>query len=234
MIQALQAILFDLDGTLLDSNMENFIPHYFQGLSARVSHLMPPKEFIVQLMRATEIMMANDGTATNEQVFAGAFYPLLGHTQSELVPIFDDFYANDFPGLQKYTARKPEARPLVQRAFDLGYDVVIATNPLFPRTATEQRLEWAGVGDFPYRLVTSYENSRACKPNLRYFDLVCEHIGRAPAECLVVGDEAMDMVAARVGCLTFLVPGPATALNPSVPEPAYRGTLTDVMALIER
>ena len=24
-----QAVLFDLDGTLLDSNMENFLPHYF-------------------------------------------------------------------------------------------------------------------------------------------------------------------------------------------------------------
>lgn len=234
MNQSILAILFDLDGTLLDSNMENFIPLYFQALSARVAHLMPPKEFVVQLMRATEAMMANDGTATNEQVFANAFYPLLGHNRAELEPIFDDFYAYDFPDLRKYTSRKPEARPLVQRAFDLGYDVVIATNPLFPRTATQQRLEWAGVADFPYSLVTSYENSRACKPNLRYFDLVCEHIGRAPAECLVVGDEAMDMVAARVGCLTFLVPGPATALNASVPEPAYRGTLSDVMALIER
>ena len=26
-----QAILFDLDGTLLDSSMENFLPHYYSS-----------------------------------------------------------------------------------------------------------------------------------------------------------------------------------------------------------
>jgi len=51
-----------------------------------------------------------------------------------------DFYANGYPALLQYTGYKPEAGWVVQRAFDLGYDVVSATNPLFPATAVEQRL----------------------------------------------------------------------------------------------
>jgi len=165
-------------------------------------------------------------------VFAEAFYPRVGHTQAELEPIFMDFYARDYPALQRLTTTKPDARPTVQLAFDLGYDVVIATNPLFPEIATRQRIAWAGVDGFPYRRVTTYENSRFAKPNPRYFEEILAEIGCAPDAALVVGDEAMDMVAATIGCTTFLVPSAATKLNGNVPEPAYRGTLADVASLL--
>ena len=230
----IRAILFDLDGTLLDSDMDVFLPHYFKILSARMAHLVPPDEFVSHLMQASNVMIANDGRATNEEVFAAAFYPLAGHSRQELEPIFMDFYANDFPALRQYTRRKPEARPVVQQAFDLGYDVAIATNPLFPATAIEQRMEWAGVADFPYRLVTTYENSRACKPNLLYFEHILETISHRADACLVVGDEDMDMVAAHLGCTTFFIlPSENGGLDPATPEPAYRGTLADLGVLLE-
>lgn len=229
----IRAILFDLDGTLLDSNMEYFLPHYFQRLSARMTHLASPKAFIAHLLRATEVMTANDGRATNEEVFAAAFYPFAGRSRAELEPIFLDFYAHDFPKLQEVTRRRPEARSVVQLAFASGYDVAIATNPLFPETAIRQRLAWAGVADFPYKLVTTYENSRYCKPNHSYWAAICAHLGHPPEACLVVGDEHMDMVAACIGCPTYLVPGPATALRPDTPEPTYRGALVDLAALLE-
>lgn len=229
-----KAIFFDLDGTLLDNAMGSFLPHYFARLSARVAHIAPTKTFIAHLLAATEAMIANDGRATNQEVFAAAFYPFAGHSRAELEPIFEDFYTADFPILREFTTRKPEARPVVQLAFALGYDVAVATNPLFPATATRQRLEWAGVADFPYRLVTTYENSRFCKPNLRYFDAIAAQLGHAPEACLVVGDEDMDMVAARAGFPTFLVPGPSTNLDPATPEPTYRGSLAELIHLLER
>jgi FMN phosphatase YigB (HAD superfamily) len=231
---AIRAVLFDLDGTLLSNDMDVFLPHYFRLLTARVAHLVPPEEFTTHLMQATQAMLANDGLATNEEVFAREFYPRVAPSREELEPIFQDFYANDFPALRQYTQRKPEARQVVQQAFDLGYDVAIATNPLFPATAVEQRLDWAGVAGFPYRLVTTYENSRAAKPNLLYFEQILETLGHPAEAALVVGDENMDMVAAHLGCSTFLVPSPRTELAASTPLPTYEGALAEVGALLKR
>ncbi len=234
MDHTIRAILFDMDGTLLANDMDVFLPHYFAALSAHVADIIQPDQFMARLMQATEMMLANNGQVTNEEAFARTFYPLAGRSREEMEAIFLEFYAKEFPNLQQYTQRLPEARQVVQLAFDLEYDVVIATNPLFPATAVEQRLMWAGVADFPYSLVTTYENSCATKPNLLYFEQVLAAIGHAPEESLVVGDEDMDMVAGHLGCQTFLVPGPRTDLAPTTPAPTYQGTLADVGTLLRR
>ncbi len=231
-MDSIKAIFFDLDGTLLDSNMDVFLPHYLKRLAARVAHLIPPDEFIRHLLAATQAMVANDGRATNAEIFIEAFYPRVGHDLAELEPIFMDFYANDYPALHELTRCRPEARPAVQLAFDRGYDVVIATAPLFPETAIRQRMAWAGVDDFPYQRITTYENSRFCKPNVRYFQEIASFLGHRPGACLVVGDEPMDMVAAHIGCPTFLVPGAPPRPEITAPEPTYRGALQDLMEIL--
>lgn len=229
----IKAVLLDLDGTLLDVDIGIFLPRYIEALAAYMAHLIPPDRFVPQLMRASEAMMANDGRDTNQAVFDRAFFPPLGKTRQELEPLFLDFYANHYPSLQRYTRRRPEARRAVRAAFERGYEVIIATNPLFPRTAIHQRLAWAGVADFAYRHITTYENSRAAKPNLLYFEHILATIGLPAQACLVVGDEDMDMVAAHLGCSTFLVPGARTDLAPSTPRPTYRGTLADLILLLK-
>ncbi len=227
------AVLFDLDGTLLDLDIGVLLPPYVEALAAHLAHLVRPERFVPCLMQASEEMMANDGQETNQAVFDRAFFPPLGRTREELEPFFLDFYANEYSKLRHLARRKPKARRAVQAAFERGCDVVIATNPLFPRTAIEQRMEWAGVAGLPYRLVTTYENSRAAKPNLVYFEQIFESIGHPAEDCLVVGDEDMDMVAAHLGCATFLVPSARTELEPTTPEPTYRGTLADLITLLE-
>lgn len=234
MSASIQAVLFDLDGTLLHNPMEEFLPPYFQLVSRRFAHVLPPADFIPRLIKATQIMIKNDGSATNHDVFMRVFPPMVGSDWDELEPIFMAFYAEDFPTLRAHTRLKPEARQVVQTAFDLGHAVVVATNPLFPEIAIRQRLDWAGVGDLPFDLVTTYENSRACKPNLLYFQHIAAHLGCAPQACLVVGDEKMDMVAGHLGCTTFLVSCPTTILDASVPAPTHAGVLADVSGLLRQ
>jgi len=228
----IKAILFDLDGTLLHLDINLFIKDYLKGLSACVAHILPPNKFIPHLMKISRAMEQNDGTDTNENVFKKSFFPFMGHPQEEIEPIFMKFYEQEFPKLRHIAKKKPDARTLMEKVFNQGYDVVIATTPLLPKIAIEERLEWAGIVDFPYKLITSYENMKATKPNLLYFKQILNVIDQPANSCLMVGDEHKDMVAANLGIHTFLVPSPETNIDPSTPKPNFEGTLLDLMDLI--
>jgi len=136
------------------------------------------------------------------------------------------------PSLINFTRKKPEARKVIQTAFNKDYKVVIATTPVLPLTAIEQRLNWAGIGDFPYELITSIENTSATKPNLLYYQLIFKYLNLSAKECIMVGDEDKDMVCAKLGSQTFLVNSPNTNLRPETPEPTYKGILKDLMKLL--
>jgi HAD superfamily hydrolase (TIGR01549 family) len=228
----IRAILFDLDGTLIDVDLNHFIPSYLKLLANSVAHLIPPKKFVSALLKASESVNANDGLLTNEDVFAKAFFPIEGYTKEDIDPYFTKFYENKFKELRKYTTRKPAAREVVQKALSNDFKVVIATTPVLPITAIMQRLEWGGVGDFSYSLVTSIENSYATKPNLLYYQLIFKYLNLSPNECLMVGDEDKDMVCAELGSQTFLVPSSNTNMKSETPKPTYNGALRDLLELI--
>ena len=40
------ALIFDLDGTLLDVDINVFLDHYIRALTAHVAHLVPPDLFV--------------------------------------------------------------------------------------------------------------------------------------------------------------------------------------------
>ncbi|MGB4315040.1 MAG: HAD family hydrolase, partial [bacterium] len=67
---AFKALLFDLDGTLLDLDMETFLPAYFQAFTRRFGQLLDPQQFVDHLVASTAVMMASkDLEKTNEEVF---------------------------------------------------------------------------------------------------------------------------------------------------------------------
>ena len=230
----IKAILFDLDGTLLEIKLDKFISQYLNLLAKRVAHLVPPKKFISKILKALKVVEKNSGQNSNEEVYESIFFPLEGHSREEIQPLINKFYKDGFPQLRQYARRKSEARKVVQTAFDKGFEVVIATTPLLPATAIEQRLEWAGVAGFPFHLITTLENSYATKSisNLLYYEQILDRIGHPAEACLMVGDEAKDLISASLGIHTFLISSPYTKLDINIPEPTYRGTLDDLNNLI--
>ncbi len=227
-----KAILFDLDGTLINVDLKRFVPEYLKLLASTVSHLVRQSKFISKLLIASEAVNNNDGRQTNEEVFEKTFFPSIGYTREEINPYLDKFYEEDFSKLRQYTRQKPAARRVMEHVFKKGYIVVIATTPLLPETAMRQRLQWAGVGDFSYRLITNIENSYSNKPNLSYYKSILENIEVPAEKCLMVGDESKDMVAANLGIKTYLIQSDNTEMTPDIPEPNYRGTLAELEQLL--
>ncbi|MFX1321710.1 MAG: HAD family hydrolase [Promethearchaeota archaeon] len=230
----IKAILFDLDGTLIEIDLDLFISNYLKLLAQSVAHIISPKKFIAKILKASKAVEENDGRKTNIEIYIDAFFPLEGYSYEEIKPFFDNFYEKNFSKLRQYTRRKPEARAVIQTAFDKGYVVVIATTPILPLTAIEQRLEWAGVDDFPFRLITTIENSRATKSltNLYYYEQILNTIGYPAESCLMVGDEDKDMIAGQLGMQTFLILNSNTEINQNKIEPTYKGDLIDLLNLI--
>ena len=95
---------------------------------------------------------------------------------------------------------------MIRQLRKMGYTLVLATNPIFPSIATENRMRWAGLEQDDFILYTTYENSRHCKPNPDYYRDVLAAIGAAPEECLMVGnDVSEDMIAETLGMKVFLL-----------------------------
>ena len=163
-----------------------------------MADMMPPDRFITELMHGTRAMMENfDPTVSMEQAFAETFYPALGLPESAVRSKIGDFYATVFPTLQTITTRRPEAEQLVQSALEAGIEVAIATSPLFPRTAIEQRLAWAGIPAerYNYALITSYEYSHFSKPHLEYYAEILGRLGVSPHEAAMIGNDPENDIA---------------------------------------
>lgn len=235
---AIRALLLDLDDTLLVNDPGGYTGAYMRLLFARLGSLCPPVRLMEAFQRGTAAMMRNDGRdGTNCEAFHREFLPRVGCTMEDLAPLVEAFYAEEYETLRQYTSVDPAARRLVALARVRGFQVAIATQPLFPRVAIAARLRWADVPDeeFHYDYVSSYEIQRACKPHRAFFDAILRHLGRRPQECLMVGDSAeADLPAARLGMRTFWVrrsPGSEAELA-GVSASAW-GTLEDLIAHLE-
>ncbi|NPV29549.1 MAG: HAD family hydrolase [Firmicutes bacterium] len=229
-----KVLLFDLDGTLLPMNMDIFMKEYFRAVTRKFAHLIPPEKLIQDILYGT-MAMINDTNPekTNKEVFWSHFLPRVSLPEEVLVPMFDEFYAFDFASLKRCIHPNPLARPLLERLFERGFQVVIATNPVFPERAIQERMNWVEIGDLPYALVTTYENSHFCKPRLEYYQEVISCLGVRPQDCLMIGNDVEEDLAARkLGVTTFLVED--WLLNPrGLPiETDYRGSFQDLAAFL--
>jgi FMN phosphatase YigB (HAD superfamily) len=197
-----ETILFDLDDTLLVNPTATFIPAFMQSLGRFFSDRVPEERMTAALLAGSDAMQRNGGKGrTNQEAFSAAFSPLLGIEEATLAAALKKFYSQEYPKLRSLTGVNPLARPVLRWAFDEGYSVVIATDPMFPLTAIEQRLEWAGVppGDFGYRLITSYENMHATKAETAYYQEILELLGTAASDCVMVGDDWQRDIEAAAG-----------------------------------
>ena len=138
-------------------------------------------------------------TKTNEQAFWNLMAEIYGSEVRNDEHKFEEFYINDFPLVKQSCGFDENANKTIKILKNAGYRVVLATNPLFPKIATKQRIEWAGLEFDDFELVTTYENSCYSKPNLGYYEEILNKINCQPKECLMVGnDVSEDMIAKKL------------------------------------
>lgn len=232
-----EAVLFDLDGTLLDIDMNYFIPKYFEKMMsmAKAQGIDEVERMAKQIYKSTDVMIADNNPAlTNEEVFMQDFLEKFPYVNAEeAAGFFDYFYLQGFPKLHIHSKPFAGVPEMMADIHNKELKVVIATNSVFPRRAIMERLKWAGVGDFDYDLVTSYEVMNFCKPNPNYYEQIAEVIGIKPHNCLMVGNDiGEDLVAGKIGMKTFLVKDRLIDKGIEL-KPDYVGHLTDLFAFLK-
>jgi len=203
----LDTILFDLDGTLLPMDIAVFEKEYFKGLSNKFKDEMPFHQFYETIWKATKTMIENTELKTNETVFMEALQAMIGHDKlSTYQSRFMEFYLNDFDKVKQSCGISPTMIQSVQLLKEKGYNLVLATNPLFPRIAVEKRVVWAGLDCNDFSFITSFEESHFCKPQPLFYQEVLENIQKKPHQCLMVGNDTFeDLIAGHLNIPTYLI-----------------------------
>jgi len=203
----ISTVLFDLDGTLLPMDQEVFVAAYFKGIAAKLAPAgYEPEKLIKAIWTGTGAMIQNDGKCTNEAAFWSCFTALWGRQALEDLPLFEEYYRTDFQEVRAVCGFAPAANAVIRQLKDAGVRRVLATNPIFPQIATHSRIRWAGLEPEDFAHITTYENSTFCKPNPAYYRQILEVLGLSPEECVMVGnDVGDDMAAQALGMQVFLL-----------------------------
>jgi len=240
----LQAVLLDLDNTLILFEELVFFKHYTKSLYLAFQDLMTPQEFSERLIRSTQMMVNNNGEMTNAEYFIKDFANGTNADEQELWQRFADFYEHEFEQFQPLMKPQEGARKVVLFIKEKDLKVVIASNPMFPTNVQLARLRWAGLDDIQYDLITSADNTTYVKPRLEYYHQICDKIHVPPENCLMVGNDGFnDMIAAKIGMKTYLTTDSdqvsielsrelAKHADLEMPTPDFKGSLKDLRQVL--
>lgn len=233
---SIKTVLFDLDGTLLPMDHESFGRLYFGTISRYFApHGYDPRMLVEAINEGIIAMVMNDGSVTNEQACWNVLRKRMGERIDSDIGVFEKYYATEFEKTKPACGLSPYSASLIGGLKSAGYRIVLATNPMFPATATEQRIKWAGLSPDDFELYTTYEDFHYTKPSLNYYREIIEKLSLEPTECLMVGnDVGEDMIAERLGMKVFLVTDCLINKKNADVSSYPQGALSDLAAAVEK
>jgi len=231
-------LLLDLDDTLLENKIESFLPQYLQAFSQFMEPYINPQVFIEALMAGTSKMTRNQRPdCTLKEVFEEVFYQKVEVEPGAFEDLAENFYSKIFPTLEHLTRPVPGAREMVEKAIEQGYRISIATNPLFPLTAVQQRLAWAGFppDQFPFEQVASYDRYHFSKPDPAYFAEILGYMRWPEGGVVMVGDDLeRDISGANsLGLSTFWIHEDGNVHDTQHTVPRKSGSINDFHPWLE-
>jgi len=204
----LKAVLFDLDGTLLPMDEDKFTQGYFGMLCKKLApYGYDSFKLIKTIWAGSKAMIKNDGTRTNEQAFWDCFVSVYGEEKRKDKVLFEDFYRNDFKAAKQFCGENKKARALIDFVKAQGLKVILASNPLFPRAAMVNRLNFVDLNENDFDDITSYETAHYCKPNPNFYQEILTNNHLRADEVIYFGNSEIEDCepAIKVGIKSFLV-----------------------------
>ena len=229
----IDTIFFDLDGTLLPLNMELFLQIYFGEMGQYFVDLEEPQKLVKKIWAATESMVNNTELRTNETVFMEHFGKLVEGDLTVYQTRFAEFYDQGFLKTRAAVAASPAIVQSVALLKTKGYQLVVATNPIFPEKAIHHRIRWAGFDPADFVYISSYERNHFCKPQPQFYRELLQETGKRPDQCLMVGNDVReDLIAGTVGMSTYLITDHLIGSKTEPVNATYQGTYQDFLEFV--
>ncbi len=201
-----KAVFFDLDGTLLSLDMEQFTKMYFSLVEGCGFYDLFGEDGRKVFGSGIYAILNNTGAMLNRDIFLKVVSEASGADPDVILESMDAFYATEFPKIKACSRSDERAIETVRLLREKGYRLILSTNPIFPSAATNVRIEWAGLSPDDFEYVSYYDNSHYCKPNLEYFKEILDRTELKAEDCYVVGNDVLeDMGATALGFEGFLV-----------------------------
>lgn len=202
-----RAVFFDLDGTLLPMDLDEFMGKYMGSIGRFISsHGLDIEVFSKALHSGITAMAQDDSQQSNAAVFWDRFFEIVPKDRETWLPIFEDFYENEFGLIGEGVKENPCAAESINTLKEKGYPLVLATMPMFPIRAVEWRCEWAGIDPAVFERMTNFENSSSVKPKLAYYEENLKAANLKPEEVLMVGNNTReDLACMELGMDAYLI-----------------------------
>jgi len=217
----IEAVLFDIDNTLILFDETAFIRAYISRLIPHFLDFFTPEAFHERLMEATRALLSNRGHMSNADFYLNHFTRGLHHHRREIEDRFFRFYELEFNDLSTLTRPVDHVAETMEALQKKELKMIIASNPFWPLNVQKMRLSWAGVGHIPFAHITHIDNTSACKPQPAYYEEICRRTGIAAERCLMTGNDPVnDMIAGITGMKTYLTTDAANQGFSSTPMSA--------------
>ncbi|AQZ47220.1 pyrophosphatase PpaX [Paenibacillus larvae subsp. larvae] len=171
----INTLLFDLDGTILDTN-ELIIQSFIHALQGQTSTPLDREAIILQMGRPLTEQL---------QFFSGR------DEVTDLITLYRTF---NYDQHDRYVRAFPHVKEVLARIHSRGVKLGVVTSKI--RRTTELGLELSGLSPYLDVIVT-IDDVRNPKPDPEGIHLAISRFGSVPEETIMVGDSHYDIEAAR-------------------------------------
>ena len=188
---SIKAVLFDLDGTLIDSAPD---------LHAAANNLLTEENRRTITLKQTTSMIGDGVPKIVERAFAATGYTMKKGELDGLVKRYLELYE---PHAAELTSPFPGGVECLKRLRHKGYELAVCTNK--PFIATQKILDSFDLADSLIAVIGGDTLPGIKKPNPRHLLAALDIMKIAPENAIMIGDHANDVNAARAAGMPVII-----------------------------
>lgn len=196
MSKGLKALLFDLDGTLLQMDFKEYADKLGEISGETFSNILGwDRTFTARCFAYASKYLDNkpDDGRTLEEAFYDGFEEAAEINRGEFMQAFFEYNTGTYNNAKVVTKGQYEgAERMLRDAKSKGYTIILATSPKSAAEGTYFRLQWAGIPCDCFDFIATRLNTSIVKPHKAYYDEILKRFDLQPQECCVLGNDVIN------------------------------------------